>query len=223
LPADRKALRPLTTHALRDISIGRAQTRRVDSRHERGSESLEEERNEGSHRRDVASKAADEGQETSEERDSSEKERDQVEGKHEARQVEVLMGPDELLRDALLCPKVSWGIKGQGRDDSSAIGIVPGCRVCSTDGEKGPSRRVARVADAVGRGLEKVEAVERRAVDASSQDREQLQQNTASDEDQRYNREKWSCVALAGVNPCAYPKLQAHTSWAHCDVMLGNA
>jgi len=49
LPAERKALRPLTTHALLAVSTWRAQTRRDHSRHEGSSESLEEERNESGH------------------------------------------------------------------------------------------------------------------------------------------------------------------------------
>ena len=146
-----------------------------DLRHEGGSQSLEEESDRGGHRRDVSTKTADEGEETSEESNGTKEECDQVESEHKSGQQEVLLGTNELLWNTLFSAKVPWRVKWQRWDWGSAIRIESARWVCAANGEESPSRWVARVRDTVGRGLEEVEFVQRRAVDTTSQDGEQLE------------------------------------------------
>jgi hypothetical protein len=110
-----------------------------DLRHQRSSERLEEESDSSHQRGKVSSQTAAKRQKTGDEGHGSEEEGDQVKREHEARQVEVLVCANKLLRDAFLCAKVPRRIKRQRWDGRPAVGIVPRRRVDPADGEEGPS------------------------------------------------------------------------------------
>jgi len=112
------------------------------------------------------------------------KKRDQVEGEHEPREVEVHVGPDELLRHAVGGAKVAGRVERQRRNDVSAVGVEAGAGVAAADGEEGPSRGVARVVDASRRGLQEVELVQRRGVDGAGQDGEELHYDSSGDQEE---------------------------------------
>ena len=163
-----------------------------DLRHESCGEGLEEESDKSHQGREVSSKTAAERKETGNEGNGSEEESNQVESKHEARQVVVHVGTDELLGDVLLGAKVSRRVEWQRGDRRAAVGIVAGVRVGAADGEEGPSRWVSCVGDAAGGGFEEVELGERSLVDAASEDGQELEEQTSSDQDQRAECEKRS-------------------------------
>jgi hypothetical protein len=163
----------------------------VNLRHKSSSQTLEEESDKGSHRRDVSTKTAHERKKTSKKRHGREEERDQVERKHESREVVVHVRSNELLRDAVRGAKVPGGVKWQCWHRLSAVGIERA--LDAADGEEGPSRRVARAGNVGGRGFEEVEFVQGGAVDAACQDGEELEEDAAADEDERQDREDWSC------------------------------
>ena len=104
------------------------------------------------------------------------------------------MCTDELLRYVLLSAKVPGRVEGKGWDRCATIGIVSRRRVSAADGEEGPSRRVPCVGDAVCGCFEKVELVERRAVDAAGQDGEELEEEASSDKYQRAKGKNGSWV-----------------------------
>jgi hypothetical protein len=179
-----------------DVQIARYSR---DLRHQRSSECLEEE-SDGSHQRGkVSSKTAAESQKTGDEGHGSEEEGDQVEREHEARQVEVLVRANKLLRNTFLCAKVPRRVEGQRWDGRPAVRIVPRRRVDPADRKEGPSRRVSRVGNAVRGRFEEVEFVQRSAVDAASEDVQELEEQSAGDEDERTQCEDGSCVGLLAV------------------------
>lgn len=89
-------------------------------------------------------------------------------------------------------------------------------RVSAADGEVGPSRRVAGVGDAVCGGLEEVEDVDGRALDCAAQDDEELEDDSAGEQEERDEGEDGSWVALAFVQvpSCAFHKRKGRTSRA---------
>ena len=88
----------------------------VGLRHESCGERLEEKGDKGHQGREVSSKTAAERKETGDESDGSEEESNQVESKHEARQVVVHVGTDELLGDIFLSAKVPRRVEWQRWD-----------------------------------------------------------------------------------------------------------
>jgi hypothetical protein len=173
----------------------------VDIRHQSSCQRLEEECNRGGHRGNVSTKTAHKGKETSEKSNGTKNKRNQVEGEHESRQIVVLVSTNELLGDTVLGSKVTGRIERKCWNDSAAIRIVS-CRwVRSTDGKEGPSGWVARTGNSTSRSLQEIEAVEGCAVDSASEDGKELEQDTSSDEDQRYNRKDWTFdTKLAAVH-----------------------
>lgn len=166
-------------------------------RHEGGSERLEEESNKGSHGREVATKTAAESQDTSSQGNGCEDQGDEEKGKHEAREVVVGVGANELLGNAVGGAKVAGRVKGQGGDNGAAVCIMAVGGVNAADGEVGPSRGIASVGNAVGRGLEEVEQVDGGAVDGAAQDDEELEDDAASEEDQRCEGEDGACEGVS--------------------------
>lgn len=159
-------------------------------RHQGSSQSLEEKSDRSSHRRNVTAQTADKGKETSDESNCAEEERNQVESEHESAQVVVLVRANELLRDTGLSAKVTRRVEWECWDRSATVCIQS--ILLSTDGEEGPSRRIARVRDTIRGGFEEVEFIQRCAVDTSSQDSEDLEEDTTSDKDERQDGENWS-------------------------------
>jgi hypothetical protein len=166
--------------------------------HEGSSENLEEEGDEGHKGGEVSSEAAEESQETREESNGGEEEGNEVKGEHEARQVKVLACANEGIRDVLLSAKVPWRIKRKGGNGRAAVGIASVARVFTADGKEGPSRGVSGVRNAVCGGLEEVELVERVLVYATSQNGKELEQKTASHENQRADGKQGSSRAHGG-------------------------
>lgn len=162
-------------------------------RHQSSSKSLEEEGHRGRHGGEVATETAAQRKKARDEGNGSEEQCDQVEGKHEARQVVVHVRANELLGDILLRAKVSRWVKWQRRHNLATIGVISR-RVAPADGEEGPSRGIPRVGNAAGRCLEEVEAVDGAAVDGSAQNGEELEEDTASEQDERGDGEDGSCA-----------------------------
>jgi hypothetical protein len=121
-----------------------------------------------------------------------EEEGNEVPGEHEAGQIieavcavyvsakdklaqERAISPYEASRDVLLCVEVARRVKRQSRNRRSAIRVVP-VTIDATDGPESPSRRVARVRNAIGRGLKEVELVLGRAVHTAGEHEKPLEE-----------------------------------------------
>lgn len=168
-------------------------------RQERGSKRLEEESNSDGQARQVTAQTRAQSQQTSEQRASSEEQRNQVEGEHEPREVKVHVCPDKLLRHALGGAKVARRVEGQRGHNGAAVRVVARGGVAAADGEEGPSRGVARVADAVCGGLQEVELVDGGGVDGAGEDGEELHYDASGDEEERAQGEDGFCLGMVSA------------------------
>lgn len=170
---------------------------RKNVRHERCSESLEEEGNGGVEAGEVGAETSAQGEYAGEEGDDGEEQGDQVEGKHESAQVPELVGADELLRNVVLSAEVARRVEGQSSLSATAESILS--VVLTAKGEESPAGRVAEflaTRDAVGGGLEEVGVSNRAGVDDSREDDEELEDNATSKDDHCDHPENRACRGL---------------------------
>lgn len=92
------------------------------------------------------------------------------------------MGANKLLWDAGLSVEVAWRVKWKCRDRSTAVCIQ--AILLSADGEKGPSRWVACIGDAIGGSFEEIELVQGRRFDTTGQNGEELQEHATTNKDE---------------------------------------
>jgi hypothetical protein len=167
-----------------------------DLREQGSGQSLEEQSNGHGEAGQVATEARAQSQKTGEQGADGEEQRDQVKCEHEPREVEVHVGSNELLRHAVGGAKVARRVKRQRRNDVSAVRVEAGAGIAAADGEESPSRGVARVVDATGRGLQEVELVQRRRVDGAGQDGEELHHDSSGDQEESGEAENGLCEEL---------------------------
>jgi hypothetical protein len=174
-----------------------AMRKRLNIRHERCSESLEEEGNGRVKTGKVGTETGAQGEGAGEEGDNSEEQGDDVEGKHESAQVEELVGANELLGDVVLGAEVARRVEGQSSLSVTAERIL--AAICAAESEERPARRVAELfatGDAVGGGLEEVGVSDRGSVDGSGEDNEELKHDATRKDDHRDQAENRACRLL---------------------------
>jgi hypothetical protein len=165
--------------------IGDTMRTGLNLRHERCSESLEEEGNGCVKTGKVGTKTEAQGQSAGEEGDNGEEQGDDVESKHESAQVEELVGANELLGDVVFGAEVARRVEGQG-SLSTTTESIPAI-VVAAEGEESPASRVAKLPaarDAVGGGLEEVGVSDWAGVDGSGEDDEELKHDATGKDDQ---------------------------------------
>jgi hypothetical protein len=173
---------------------------RSDVRHERCSESLEEERNGGIETGEVCAETEAQGQSAGEESDNSEEQGDQVEGEHESAQVPELVGADELRGDVVLSAEVARRVEGE-RSTGAATECVLAV-LFAAERKECPARRVAELVaagNAVCRGLEEVGVSDWAGVDDAREDHEELEDNAAGKDDHCDHPEDRTCRGLLGM------------------------
>ena len=137
-------------------------------RHERCSESLEEEGNGCVKTGKVGTETEAQGESAGEECDNGEEQGNDVEGKHESAQVEELVGANELLGDVGLGAEVARRVEGQGSLGVTAERIF--AAICAAECEESPAGWVAELSatrNAVGGSLEEVGVSDWASVDGS--------------------------------------------------------
>jgi hypothetical protein len=157
----------------------------LNIRHERCSESLEEEGNGRVKTGKVGTETEAQSQSAGEEGDNGEEQGDDVERKHESAQVEELVGANELLGDVVLGAEVARRVEGQGSLSATAESIS--AVVVAAEGEESPASRVTELPatrDAVGGGLEEVGVSDWASVDGSGEDDEELEHDATGKDDQ---------------------------------------
>ena len=155
-------------------------------RHERCSQSLEEEGNGGVETGKVGTETEAQGQSAGEEGDNSEEQSDDVEREHEPAQVKELVGANELLGDVVLSAEVARRVKRQSSLSVTAERIL--AAVCAAESEESPARRVAELPaarNAVGGRLQEVGVSDRTGVDGSGEDDEELEHDATGKDDHR--------------------------------------
>ena len=152
-------------------------------RHEGCGKGLEAQRKERVEACEVGAKAGAGREDAGEEGPDGEEERDQVEGEHEARQVEVVVCADELRGHTDGGVKVIsvWGVERERGDGGAAVGVAV-VGVDAADAEEGPSGWVAGVWYAVGRALQEIDLVFWVCFYGTRENDEELQKDTASEE-----------------------------------------
>jgi hypothetical protein len=177
--------------------IGDTMRTGLNLRHERCSESLEEEGNGCVKTGKVGTETRAQGEGAGEEGDNSEEQGDDVEGKHESAQVEELVGANELLGNVVLGAEVARRVEGQSSLSVTAERIL--AAISAAKREESPAGRVAELlatGDTVGGGLEEVGVSNRGGVDSSGEDYEELEHDATGKDDHRDQAENRTCRLL---------------------------
>ena len=160
-------------------------------RHESGSEGLEEGSNGNSEAGEVGTETSAESEDASEESDGSEEESDQVESEHETREVVVVVGSNEGLRNSLVTAKVSWGVERTSRNGRTAVCVE--AILFTAEVEEGPAQGVLSSRSSCCVDLDEVCLVERSRVCNARENDEELEEKSCAQKDEGDQSQDRSC------------------------------